>query len=630
MAPRVEPIWLYGFCFKIQEKQRFNQSWACAFHTSWYTNEQDPMWDSIDDPSKRREIRYGNNIYVLFRALLHCRKFYGQDSLWVAIGRGFNTSPTIVRVTAEILTEARRAQRNKPSKDTPDTARAADDWIDFLDSYDPRDRGLSDPEVYKVTDAFFKEQDKRHLNAAGVPVNSRQRPLYIFNGGRPPAGDSFDGGNPLIRASGMSLKLESPRESDRHRALPFERKRSGSPEPSSASKSRRVSYDTRRPRLESERHGGLDELPSIQPTQSSPRLDQSRPVPPAQPAQATQSMAQQTTPQQKLNGSNAPGLSARAAQVAPQPTSQAQIDAAPIKMQSAQSSLSKEHDARPPPSGPKEQAVLKTSTSSNVDDASALRARIASLEKQLTEAKTKLASSAPAPDTSLPNRLGEDMVSLKKEMATATNAVSTIMESMHDIVDNLQTMQGEIAALSTEQRDLKTNISELTSSSSDSTKDPKFDLNTILQPLQDINSKVDSLRTEVSELKKAQSNPSTDASSQPNGNDTKQLEALLQSQATRLDKLSQQMAALQQAQQQPSPQSPLSGQPQQQQQQPQSLRQAMAAAERDIRQHLATVQTFYHRDGGTGANRAVTERTADLLATLSEAARAAQAGQVGI
>ncbi|KAK4246588.1 hypothetical protein C7999DRAFT_42009 [Corynascus novoguineensis] len=591
------------------------------------------MWDSIDDPSKRREIRYGNNIYVLFRALLHCRKFYGQDSLWVAIGRGFNTSPTIVRVTAEILTEARRAQRNKPSKDTPDTARAADEWIDFLDSFDPRNRGLSDPEVYKVTDAFFKEQDKRHLNAAGVPVNSRQRPLYIFNGGRPPAGDSFDGANPPIRGSGMPLKLESPRESDRHRALPFERKRSGSPEPSSASKSRRVSYDTRRPRLESERHGALDELPNIQPTQSPPRQDQSRPAPPAQPAQATQSVAQQTTPQQKLNGSNAPGLSARAAQVAPQPTTQAQIDAAPIKMQSAQSLFSKEHDTRPPPSGPKEQAVLKTSASSNIDDASALRARIASLEKQLAEAKIKLASPASAPDTSLPNQLGEDMVALKKEMATATNAVSTIMESMHDIVDNLQAMQGEIATLSTEQRDLKTNISELTTSSNDGTKDPKFDLkfdlNTILQPLQELNSKVDSLRTEVSELKKAQPTPSTDPSSQPNGNDTKQLEALLQSQAARLDKLSQQMATLQQAQQQPSPQPPLSGQPQQQQQ-PQSLRQAMAAAERDIRQHLATVQTFYHRDGGTGANRAVTERTADLLATLSEAARAAQAGQVGI
>lgn len=170
MAPRIEPILLWGFCFATQQQQHFNQSWACAWLTSWYTDEHHPLWDSVDDASKRREIRYGNNIAVLFRTLLACKRFWGQDSLWAAVARGFNTSPTIVRVTADILTNARRAQRSKPAREVSETARAADDWIDFLDSVGPYQRVLSDPEVYKVADAFLKSQEKKLVNAARVPL----------------------------------------------------------------------------------------------------------------------------------------------------------------------------------------------------------------------------------------------------------------------------------------------------------------------------------------------------------------------------------------------------------------------------------------------------------------------------
>ncbi|KAL2174837.1 uncharacterized protein P884DRAFT_207614 [Thermothelomyces heterothallicus CBS 202.75] len=581
------------------------------------------MWDSIEDPSKRREIRYGNNIYVLFRALLHCKRFYGQDSLWVAIARGFNTSPTIVRVAAEILTQARREQRSKPIKDIPDTARAADEWIDFLDSYDPRLRSLSDPEVYNVSEAFFKAQEKKHLNAARVPTNPRQRPLYITNVDRRSPERSLDGGGAPIQSP--PVQLENLRESDRHRGRspPLRRKRSASPEEGVSSKSRRTDFDTRRdPRLEPEKHGALDKLPTIQPTRSPPRVNQPRaaqPARPVEPVQPVQSTPHPAGPEGNKPLAKSPGLSARVPQVVPQQTTPANSGVAPGEP--ARSKLSSQPVSQTPSSIRKEESSPKAPAPPDVDDASALKARIVSLEKQLEEAKSKQTKPTPVLSSPLPSQLGEDMVALKKEMATATNAVSTIMESMHDIVDNLQSLQGEISALVAEQKDLKTTLPQSISSSTDGTKNPSFDLNAILQPLQNLDNTVNALRAEVSELKRNQAALSA-PTSQTTGNDAKQLETLLQSHTARLDKLSQQMAALQQAQQQQAQRH--SPQPQGQ---PQNLRQAMAAAERDLKHHLATVQTLYHRGG---AGRAVTDRTADLLVTLSEAVRAAQAGQAGI
>ncbi|KAH6847576.1 hypothetical protein B0I37DRAFT_375388 [Chaetomium sp. MPI-CAGE-AT-0009] len=584
--PKVEPILLYGFCFNIQKEQRFNQSWACAFHTSWYTDEQHSMWETIDDPSKRREIRYGNNIYVLFRALLHCRKFYGQDSLWVAISRGFNTSATIARVTAEILTEARRAQRGKPTRDVPDTARAADDWIDFLDSQGSHPRMLSDPEVYKVADDFFKTQDKKYINAAKVPINGRP-PLYD------PKFDAAPRGLPS-----PSTKAESPRETERHWPPPFGRKRSASPPAGPSSKSRRLDHDVRRqPRPEPDRHGALDELPKIQPTRSPPRPSGSRPAQLAQPTLPAQPVVKPAVPTRADEGSTSSPVLVRTAQLPPQPIVTTRRENAPS----------------PPAS------LLTAQTPAAVDETLALKARIASLEKQLAEAESKSKLSAapatPAAPTAVPStQLGKDMIELKKEMATATGAISTMMESMHYIVDNLSSVQEELSGLSTEQQTLKSALSQLTN--------PNLD--TLLTPLQTLTTAVNALQNDVSHLK---TNPPPPTTTTTHPETTRNLEALLQAQTTRLDKLTHQLATIQQVQQQTHHHHSAGTQPQ-------TLRQAMAAAERDLQLHLGRVQAFYHRGSGGGgggsAGRAATERTADLLAVLADGVRAAQAGQAGV
>ncbi|KAH6623247.1 hypothetical protein F5144DRAFT_595456 [Chaetomium tenue] len=573
------------------------------------------MWDSLDDPNKRREIRYGNNIYVLFRALLHCRKFYGQDSLWVAISRGFNTSATIVKVTAEILTEARRAQRAKPSREIPDTARAADDWIDFLDSQGSYPRVLSDPEVHSIADAFFKTQEKKYVNAAKVPVTGRLPPLYDPRFDMP------------ARPSGLpspSTKGESPRETDRQWPPQFGRKRSASPPAVSSSKSRRLDHDPRRQhRPEPDRHGALDELPKIQPTRSPPRPSAPRPAQPSQPTAPTQPRsAGPTRGGERSNNSAAPAREPLppkpSVTLPPKPSVAVQREAAPSA------------PAHTLPSPPPVVA----------HDDSALKARIASLEKQLAEAEAKSKLSAapanPAPATAVSSsQLGKDMVELKKEMATATGAISTMMESMHYIVDNLSSVQEEISGFATEQQTLKAALPQL-SNGTTTTTTPNLDA--LLTPLQTLITAVNTLQQDVTHLKSHPPTPPP-AQPQPDTTTTRHLEALLKAQTARLDKLSHQLATIQHHQQrETTPHQP------QGTQQPQTLRQAMAAAERDLQHHLNKVQAFYHRSssvgsggggsisssGAGGSSRAAVERTADLLAVLADGVRAAQAGQAGV
>ncbi|KAL2132675.1 hypothetical protein VTI74DRAFT_3514 [Chaetomium olivicolor] len=617
MAPRVDPIMLYGFCFHIQSKQTFNQQWACAFHTSWYTDERHPMWDAIEDPNKRREIRYGNNIAVLFHALLHLRKFYGQESLWTAVARGFNTSASFVRNTAEILTHARRAQRDKPSKDVSDTARAADDWIDFLDSRPTHlhSRVLSDPEVFKAAEAFFDTQEKRQLNAARVPTNSRQ-PLHINTSRLTPRG-SFDEANisPNLPQSPF-VKHESPRDplhSDRHRLTPSTRKRSTSPPPVDYSpKVRRTTQDTTRgrPRADPEREKALDHAPMIR-TTTSPRRSsnaQSTQLPPTRPAQSGQ-----------------PSQSAQSVQPAqlPQPTPSLALRSQPPQPAKpagpAQSTQSIQSMA--PPSGPRarDEPAKAPGPEQAGTEVSELKARIASLEMQLAAAHAKPAT-PPSPTTGKPpSQLQEDMEGMKKDMATVVNATSTMMESMHEIVDSLNSLQDEVSGLTSQQKQL-TALPGL--------DNLKFDpATTFLQPMQSLAESVQLLREEVSALKQYPlPSPSPTAPT---------LESLLKSQTSRLDTLAQQLSALQSqvsSLASVATSSSLASRQGSQQPTPQTLRQAMAAAERDLKLHLGTIQGFYHRMDGSrgGPSRAVAERTAELLAVLEDGVRSAGAGMMGV
>ncbi|KAK4121961.1 hypothetical protein N657DRAFT_647471 [Parathielavia appendiculata] len=576
MAPRIERIKLYGFCWDTQERLPFNQQWACAFHQSHYTNENNPMWDSIDDPSKRREVRYANNIYVLFRALLHCKNFFGQENLWAAIARGFNTSVATAKTTAEILSAARRAHRGKPQSTVSDTARAADDWIDFVDSLGPVPRMLSDSNVYKVANAFFDSQEKKHVNAGGVPVNGRPAR-------QAPREPREEPGTPHGRPPSPYVKTEMPRDSASTHRQPFSsHKRSPSPLHDRSPKMRRFDHDARqKARAEPERHGALDELPMIQPTQSPPRrLSTSKPAQP---------VPQPSAPAKREEASNSSSLPAKQIPPASAPSGPSRRDSI-----SYSTLPTKPAQALSRPSAPQSREESLNSAKTG-----ALKGEVASLEKQLAEAKSK-PSAAPVAD--IPSQLTEYMGELKSSMASATNAIEVMMESMHHTVDNLNSCKDEVSGLSTQQQELAATVLQLN-------KDTNIKLDTILQSMQTLASTIDTLRNEVSQLKD-QAPPAT--GTQAESTNTSQLRTLFQEQNTRMENFFREVQASLQAQVKPS------------QPQPQTLRQAMAAAERDLARHMGTIETFYHRGG---VSRAVTEQTADVLAALSEGLRAAKAGQ---
>jgi chromosome segregation ATPase len=211
------------------------------------------------------------------------------------------------------------------------------------------------------------------------------------------------------------------------------------------------------------------------------------------------------------------------------------------------------------------------------------------------------------------------MAKLGNDMATVTNAVSVIMESMHAVVDGLGSGQEETAALATEQKELKDTLLQFINNSSNNN-------NPTPDTLQTLTSTVNALHNDITELK------SRPTPSPPQPTNHSNLETLLQAQNTRIDRLIREVASLKEQQQQTHASHAPQQQPQHQNAEPQTLRQAMAAAERDLEHHLATVQAFYHRrPGGQGAgvSRAVTERTAELMNLLTEGMRAAREGQAG-
>lgn len=528
-APK-EPILLWGFCFTTQQNQRFNNQWACAWLTSWFTDEQYLL--SVGDQDKQREIRYGNNIAVLFRALLHLKSFYGQDGFWVAVGRGFNTSQTVARTTAEILIEARRAQRGKPAKEVSETARAADDWIDFLDSQPAHPRMLSDPELFKAAAAFFISQEKKWVNAARVPVSPRNS-LQVY---RPSPGPS--GASPSARLPQTPMKRESPADLiDRSHPAWDSRKRSPSPDSMAPGpKSRRLNHDIK------------EQIRAV----SDPQRQQDQ-------AMYSDSRHISTT-----------------AQPAP-----------------------------PAPQGKAAKGEDVPSTSlQGGDDISTLKARIAELEEKLAASQNQGNAAKTQPAT----QAGADIEGLKKDMESATDAIRTMMETMHDNVDRLTMVQEEVSTLSKQQRELATALPH-------SSK-----LDAVLGAIQPLADKIERLTEGVSELKK-QAAGQQPASGPPTAPCDSEITNLLREQNARIDRLVRDVASMQAHVSSSSPASLP-------RQAPQNLRQALAAAEREIKHHADVVQGFYYKlDGSHGVSRAVTERVADLLATLQHGVRMAQMGQ---
>ncbi|KAK3385417.1 hypothetical protein B0H63DRAFT_182628 [Podospora didyma] len=253
-----DPILLFGFDFETQKKQTFSTPWAAAFLNHKFSDEKKVGIYFREDHFKKREAKYGNNVCVLFRALVHCKKYYGQGGFWPAIARGFNTNVNVVMSTAEILTEARRVQRGKAAKETSETAHAADAWIDFLDSVGERPRVLTDQELMKLAEVFFSDHEGTLINAASIPATGRPPVHLASNTYRPHLSDPVNGedASPRRGPTPPKLMIKTERDADppvdrgRPLAAPASapapsRKRSPSPLPAHHGQPKRPHYEYR-------------------------------------------------------------------------------------------------------------------------------------------------------------------------------------------------------------------------------------------------------------------------------------------------------------------------------------------------------------------------------------------------
>ncbi|KAK2602281.1 hypothetical protein N8I77_008828 [Diaporthe amygdali] len=174
--PKRQPIILPGFDRQTQLTLEFA---TIKFGAIWlrriYTNEADPSIQlglaaeglSAEEYNSRehrlQEVRYGNNITVLFKACFSSRIFHGSHCFWTAISRGFGARPEVVKAVADLFIEARAIYlRNNPAayKHAPLVTEATywvDKWTSPLrERIDPMPG--SDNDVFKAVDDFFKKE----------------------------------------------------------------------------------------------------------------------------------------------------------------------------------------------------------------------------------------------------------------------------------------------------------------------------------------------------------------------------------------------------------------------------------------------------------------------------------------
>ena len=182
------PILLFGFDFDIQAKQSFGRTkWGAQYLRKMYTDTEDRRMMALPKSNyKRLEIVYGNNMTVMFRALLHCSEYYGEKGFWTAIGRGFDANAEDIHNIASILTEARRIGRRRSALPESETARWADRWLDFMQSFQyrievsPDWKTSSHSRLNSIADDFYESMKKFKLvNAGSVPYGWGTDPVPI-------------------------------------------------------------------------------------------------------------------------------------------------------------------------------------------------------------------------------------------------------------------------------------------------------------------------------------------------------------------------------------------------------------------------------------------------------------------
>ncbi|POS79217.1 hypothetical protein DHEL01_v202375 [Diaporthe helianthi] len=204
LAAKGQPIFLPGFDRVTQLGMEFNTlTFASAWLRKTYTSDHARSIQvclAAEDHYRRerllQEVRYGNNITLLFKACYEFREFRMSDDLWKAVGRVYGVTPEVVRSVVDLYVKAREIflRNYQPDRGTPSLRTTAthwaDKWIMFIDGRDGRRPPAIYDDVFAGVNVFFRQEEQatngdlarilstaRHVGAPMGPHALRKRSL---------------------------------------------------------------------------------------------------------------------------------------------------------------------------------------------------------------------------------------------------------------------------------------------------------------------------------------------------------------------------------------------------------------------------------------------------------------------
>lgn len=187
--PRQQPIIIQGFDYHEQLKLDFHsKSFVCNWLRRAYTDEDNTKIQrhighltGKSRESRLREVRYGNNITLLFRACSACRKFFDSPEYWAAVGSGFSASADQVIYVAETLVRARKIYLDRSADAGPRSAATAavDQWIDNLNrrAMESVYRPAANVPVFPLANHYYEDAKTRYLQVDSANMLSKPHVL---------------------------------------------------------------------------------------------------------------------------------------------------------------------------------------------------------------------------------------------------------------------------------------------------------------------------------------------------------------------------------------------------------------------------------------------------------------------
>ncbi|KUI52864.1 hypothetical protein VP1G_00001 [Cytospora mali] len=195
MGSKADQILLWGFDRDKQCQHRFKNS---TFESFWlqrlYTNGTSHVLKYAPN-RKQQEIRFGNNITVLFKACVHLKMYYGHPDFWTIIARGFGAMfAGMAMETATCFMEARKAfllEEGRHSIFVSAATRAVDGWIAFLDKSSAQQQSSAPAEELRASAGeFFSGLREQLVDSARITNTDEIPASHAHTSARfaPPAG----------------------------------------------------------------------------------------------------------------------------------------------------------------------------------------------------------------------------------------------------------------------------------------------------------------------------------------------------------------------------------------------------------------------------------------------------------